>query len=73
VNQYDKDGATPLMLAAACNPDPEAIETLLQAGAKLDAGNKDGVTVLMTPPGRTLPSGRTLKGTAAYGALKTDR
>jgi ankyrin repeat protein len=47
VNQYDRDGATPLMFAAACNPNPEAIGTLLQAGAKLDARNKDGVTALM--------------------------
>ena len=46
-NQVDRDGATPLMLAAACNPNPDTVGLLIEAGSKLGARNKDGVTALM--------------------------
>jgi ankyrin repeat protein len=38
---------TALMIAAANNPNPEVITTLLNAGAEVNAGDTDGRTVLM--------------------------
>ena len=47
VNAKDKDGATPLMLAAKINFNPEVLMALIEAGADLNAKNKDGWTSLM--------------------------
>ncbi len=43
----DKDGATPLMIAAGFNQDPEVISVLLKAGAKLDDHARGNLTALM--------------------------
>jgi uncharacterized protein len=37
VNARNEDGATPLMIAAGCNPDPLVVSALLSAGAAIDA------------------------------------
>ena len=47
LNKRDNDGRTPLMWAAARNPNPEVITVLLKAGADLNARDKDGWTSLM--------------------------
>lgn len=50
VDEIDKDGCTPLMLAAIWNDNPDVITTLVKAGAKLDdRNNKDGANKGMTP------------------------
>lgn len=41
-----KDGATPILYAAAFNPDPAVFELLLEKGANLDLTGKDGLTIL---------------------------
>jgi len=48
VNAHDKLlGWTPLMYAARFNKNPEAIATLLKAGAEVNAKDTDGWTALM--------------------------
>jgi ankyrin repeat protein len=48
VNARDAgNGWTPLMYAARYNRDPDAIETLLDSGAKIDSRADDGSTPLM--------------------------
>jgi len=49
VNAQDKDesSTTPLMLAAAFNPNPEVITILINAGADIQAQSGDGFTALM--------------------------
>ena len=46
VNVKGEDGATPLMLAARENPDPEVITALIEAGADVNASDNEQV---MTP------------------------
>lgn len=43
--RYDR--WTPLMVAAACNSNPEVIKTLLEAGADVNAQSLDGKTPLI--------------------------
>jgi ankyrin repeat protein len=43
----DEQGASPLLIAAACNPDPEVIEVLVAAGARLDERDQYDMTSLM--------------------------
>ncbi len=47
VNAHDNIGWTALMAAAARNPNPEVITTLLKAGADIKARDTDGSTPLM--------------------------
>ena len=47
VNERDRLGATPLMLAAAANPSPDVVHAFVQAGADVDAVDRDGTTALM--------------------------
>ncbi len=47
VETRDKDGATPLMIAAGFNQDPKVISALLNAGAKVDDQARGNVTPLM--------------------------
>ena len=47
VNIADEYGQTPLMYAAAANPDPQIIKRLLEAGANIDAKTVTGWTALM--------------------------
>jgi ankyrin repeat protein len=44
---------TPLMHAAARNPDPRVLGVLLEAGARLDARNATGMTPLLLAAGFT--------------------
>ena len=46
VNARDKDGLTPLHMAAAKNATPAVVKVLLANGAKVNARNKDGGTPL---------------------------
>ena len=46
IKERDKDGMTPLMLAARDNQNPEAIETLIKHGADAKTKDKDGRTAL---------------------------
>ena len=47
-NARDKDSTTPLMYAAARNPNPEVITTLLKAGADINARDRyNNMTPLM--------------------------
>jgi ankyrin repeat protein len=43
----DEQGASLLLIAAACNPDPEVIRVLVAAGAKLDERDQFEMTSLM--------------------------
>jgi hypothetical protein len=47
IGARDRNGGTPLMLAAIDNPDAEVITTLLEAGADINAHDKNGMTPLM--------------------------
>ncbi|HTP58649.1 MAG TPA: ankyrin repeat domain-containing protein [Spirochaetia bacterium] len=47
VESRQKDGATPLMIAAGFNPDPLVIPALLKAGAQVNDTAQGGVTPLM--------------------------
>src|SRR5271157_1112001 len=47
VNAQNKDGWTPLMIAAANNQNPEAAATLLKSGADVKARANNGWTPLM--------------------------
>ncbi len=53
VNAQDKDGMTPLMVAAQNNLNPEVITTLLKAGANVNAQGPNGMTPLMFAAGGT--------------------
>jgi ankyrin repeat protein len=43
----DDQGASPLIVAAACNPDPDVIRVLVMAGAKVDERDQFDMTPLM--------------------------
>ena len=47
MNAKDGNGATPLLLAAQANCNPDVIRVLAKAGADLNAKDADGVTALM--------------------------
>jgi len=47
VESRDKDGATPLMIAAGFNQNPNVISALLKAGAKIDDHAHGNVTPIM--------------------------
>ena len=47
VNAKDKDGMTPVMWTAACNPKTDAIAALVKAGANVNAQANDGSTPLI--------------------------
>jgi ankyrin repeat protein len=53
-------GRTPLMAAAAWNPNPEVITTLLKAGADIKARDENGATVLMAATYNTNPEAITM-------------
>ena len=61
VNAQDKDesSTTPLMLAAAFNPNPEVITILINAGADIQAQSGDGFTALMCAVNNQNPEGIT--------------
>jgi len=52
VNDQDKLGRTPLILAAAKNLNPGVLLTLLEAGAQIDQKDKSGLTPLMWAAGK---------------------
>ena len=55
------------MLAAGNNPNPEVLKALLEAGADVNAKNKDGVTPLMPAAGSN-PNPEVLKALLEAGA-----
>jgi len=65
VNAQNKDGATPLMYAAAFNQNPEVITTLLKAGADGKAKSNERKTAFDYAQGN-----EKLKGTDAYRQLQ---
>ena len=60
----NKDGVTPLMVAAGNNPNPEVITLLLKAGADAKAKDNDGKTAF-----DYAKDNEKLAGTKAYWAL----
>src|SRR6202044_2223272 len=60
-------GWTPLLMASAFGP-PEAVKTLLDAGARIDAQDYRGFTPLMLAIGTDHYNRRTIKMLVAHGA-----
>jgi len=55
INTPNKDGRTPLMLAAETNKNPEVITTLLRAGADIENTDKNGYTPLLYAASKNNP------------------
>ena len=61
----EKNGSTPLHLAASSNKNPEVLKTLINAGASLKARTKDGLTFL-----DFMEQNKALKGSQLYWELR---
>jgi len=65
VNARNREGSSPLMIAARHNKNPEVITVLLKAGADVKAKNNDGKTAL-----DCAKNNESIKGTQAMKELE---